>query len=47
MLLNQIPSYWNMRADGYSDSIHEEMYSELAQDYKNRFSKTQVMHIKL
>ena len=47
MFLNQISSYWNMRADGYSDSIHEEMDSELAQDYKNSFSKTQVMHIKL
>lgn len=34
MLLDEIVSYWDRRADGYSDSIHEEMDSEVHQEFE-------------
>lgn len=39
MLLNEISSYWNVRADGYSDTIHMELNGKAAQEFQTRFTQ--------
>ena len=34
MLLDRIASYWDLRADGYSDSIHMELSGETREQYR-------------
>lgn len=36
MFLDEIASYWDRRADGYSDSIHEEMAGETGRQFRRR-----------
>ena len=39
MLLDRIASYWDLRADGYSDSIHTELEGEPGRQFRDRLLK--------